>query len=118
MIMSASRASCQLDPIPTRLVKNCVQELAPVVAKMVNSSLDSSIVPNDWKLALVIPLVKKLGLALVFNSFRPVSNLSFVLKTAEISIITQLLEHCNVNVPLPSLAIFIPSTSFYEDCAT
>ena len=100
--MSASRASYQLDPIPTWLVKNCVQELVPAIAKMVNSSLDSGVVPNDWKLALVIPVLKKIGLELVFNSFRPVNNLSFVSKTAERSVIPQLFEHCNANAPFPS----------------
>ena len=47
IITSASRASCQLDPISIWLMKNCVQELVPVIAKMIDSSLVSGIVPND-----------------------------------------------------------------------
>lgn len=78
IIMSASSASCQLDPIPTWLVKQCAKELAPIFAKMINSSLTSGVIPENWKLALVIPLLKKLGLELIFNSFRPVSNLLFI----------------------------------------
>ena len=102
IIMSASKATCQLDPIPTRLVKNCAYELAPVIARMINTSLDSGCVPENWKLALIVPLLKKLGLELVFNSFRPVSNLPFVSKVAEKAVISQLLGHCNENAPLPT----------------
>lgn len=101
----------------TWFVKNCVQELAPVISKMVNSYLNSGIVPDDWKLALVIPLLKNIGLELVFKSFRPVSNLSFVSKTAERSVILQLLEHCNANAPLPSNQSSYHQHSFYGDCA-
>ena len=100
IIMSASSASCQLDPIPTWLVKQCAKELAPIFAKMINSSLTSGVIPENWKLALVIPLLKKLGL--IFSSFRPVSNLPFISKTAEKVVIPQVLDHCEANAPLPS----------------
>lgn len=73
-------------------MKNCAQQLVPVIAK----------------LALVISLLKKIDLDLVFNSFRPVSNLLFVSKKAERSVIPQLLEHCNINALLPSNQPFYP----------
>ena len=47
-------------------------------------------------------MIKKLGLELVFNSFRPVSNLPFVSKVAEKEVIPQLLGHCNENASLPT----------------
>ena len=68
---------------------------------MINSSLTSGVIPENWKLALVIPLLKKLGLELIFNSFRLVSNLPFISKTAEKVVIPQVLDHC-ANAPLPS----------------
>ena len=102
IIMSASSASCQLDPIPTWLVKQCAKELAPILAKMTNSSLTSGVIPENWKLALVIPLLKKLGLELIFNSFCLVSNLPSISKTAEKIVIPQVLDHCEANAPLPS----------------
>ena len=101
IIMSASSASCQLDPIPTWLVKQCTKELAPVFAKMINSSLISGVIPENWKLTLVIPLLKKHGLEAIFNSFRLVSNLPFISKTAEKVVIPQVIDHCEANAPLP-----------------
>ena len=68
---------------------------------MVNLSLCEGIVPDHWKTALVIPLLKKLGLDLIFKNFRPVSNLPFVAKSAENVVISQLSTHCAVNTPLP-----------------
>jgi hypothetical protein len=41
------------------------------------------IVPEILKSALVLPLLKKLCLDLLFDSFRPVSNLPFVAMLAE-----------------------------------
>ena len=41
IISSSSNASCQLDPIPTSLLKKSVDVLAPIITRMVNSSLVS-----------------------------------------------------------------------------
>ena len=37
-------------------------------------------VPDLWKVAILTPILKKYGLDLVFENFRPVSNFSFVAK--------------------------------------
>jgi hypothetical protein len=50
---------------------------------MINLSLVEGIVPETWKSALVLPLLKKLGLDLLFENYRPVSNLPFVAKLTE-----------------------------------
>lgn len=42
-IMSSSNTSCQLDLIPTWLLKLCINELAPVITDMVNLSFVSMI---------------------------------------------------------------------------
>ena len=42
IIMGSSNASCQLDPIPTWLLKLCGSELIPVITKMINLSKTSS----------------------------------------------------------------------------
>ena len=55
--------------------------------------------------ALVKPLLKKLGLELVFPSFRPVSNLPFISKLTEkasVNQLTELSDHMNKVRPLPS----------------
>ena len=65
-------------------------------------------IPSNWILpwrvenALVKPLLKKLGLELVFPSFRPVSNLPFISKLAEKASVNQLSGHMNKVWSLPS----------------
>ena len=47
---------------------------------MIYSALRSGHVPSSWKNAFITPLLKKPGLELVYNNYRPVSNLSFISK--------------------------------------
>ena len=78
LIFKSKSTSCALDPIPTELLKECVAVILPLLTKMVNLSLQTGTFPDEWKLALVVPLIKKFGLELILSNFRPVSNLSFV----------------------------------------
>lgn len=96
--------SCELHPIPTWLLKMCVDELAPVITKMVNLSLHEGLVPDSWEVALMVLLLKKVNLKPTFSNSRPVSNLSFTSKTLERLVIQQLLVvvHCSDNAPLPN----------------
>ena len=80
LILNAPNVSCQLDSIPTYLLKNCCDVLCPIITKMVNMSFEEGRVPENWKLALLKPLLKKAGMDLVFENFRPVNNLPFVAK--------------------------------------
>ena len=100
---SSSNASCQLDPISTWLLKKCVDtQVAPIITRKINSYLVSSCVPDNWKIALIIPLIEKLGRELVHGNFRPVCNLSFISKIDEKAGIPQVLDHCSKHAPLPS----------------
>ena len=93
LIMESKTTSCDLDPIPTWLLKDCVEIVLPVLTKMVNLSLQSGIFPDEWKLALVIPLIKKLGLPLLEQNYRPVSNLAFTSKLTERAVVKQSTSH-------------------------
>ncbi len=98
VISKASNASCQLVPIPTYLLKDCCDVLCPITTKMINMSLEKEIVPENWKLALVNPLLKKVGMDLVFENFRPVNNLHFVAKVAEKVVTSQLLNYITLYI--------------------
>ena len=76
IIMASSNACCQLDPIPTWVVKKCVVSLAPIITAMINSSFDNGYVPESWKVALVVPLIKKLGNCEEELPKKPVGRLS------------------------------------------
>ena len=101
IVRESSNASCRLDPVPTWLVKSCLDVLAPSIAELVNLSLLSGCVPENWRTAVVIPLLKKPGLYLVYKNFRPVSNLPFISTVVEKAALQQLLVHCEKNAPLP-----------------
>ncbi len=76
--------------------------MLPILTKMVNLSLQTGTFPDIWKLALVIPLIKKFGMELLFKSYRPVSNLPFVGKLTERAVIKQDTAHMETNCPLPA----------------
>ena len=101
LITASSKKSCPLDPIPTKLLNECVDVLLPPITKIINLSLDSGYFPRTWKCALVRPLLKKDGLPPVFKNFRPVSNLAFISKLVETVVAKQLQHYLNCNNLFP-----------------
>jgi exonuclease III len=85
--------SCCLDPLPTFLLKDCLDILAPAITKVVNLSLEMSVMPKSMKEAVVTPLLKKSTLPPEMKNYRPVSNLSFISKLVERVIAAQLKQH-------------------------
>ena len=108
IITGLSTKSCCLDPIPTGLLKSCLDVLVDPIKDIVNSSLEHGEFPNCWKCATVIPLLKKAGLDLVCKSYRPVSNLSFVSKVVEKAGLAQYIDH------LESANMYSPQNSAYK----
>jgi len=99
-VMNNSRnATCELDPIPTKLISESVLDiLAPVITLMVNLSFASGMFPESLKEALVHPLLKKILLDMdIFKNYRPVSNLAFVSKVMEKVAAIRLYKHMNIN---------------------
>ena len=53
--------------------------LLPVMTKIVMLSMNTAVIPDCFKLAMLNPLLKKMGLDFeVFANFRPISNLMFM----------------------------------------
>ena len=100
--MTSSGTSYKLDPIPTWLLKWCSSEIAPVITKMINLSFQDCHFPGSWKIAHVIPLLKRFGLDAEFANFRPVKNLSIVSKTTEKPAVNQLFANCESCALLPT----------------
>ena len=98
IISSSPTKSCALDPIPTWLLKQCQDQLAPVLTTIVNASLSCAEFPTELKKALLTPLIKKIILDCeIFKNYRPVSNLSFNSKLVERVVCVQLVEHLKTN---------------------
>ena len=91
LVNKSNSKSCNLDILPTDLLKFCINEMAPFLTYLFNASLVTGVVPQAFKTASVKPLLKKAGLdENLLKNYRPVSNLSFLSKCLERIVITQL----------------------------
>ena len=94
LVKSAAPKSCKLDPIPTIILLEHLDIIAPTLQEIINLLLLTGNMPQNMKEALFHPLLKKPNLDLQqFKNFRPVSNLSFVSKLIERAVCDQLLEY-------------------------
>ena len=83
-ILDGPAMDIELDPIPTWLVRECADILAPFFAHVFNASLLESYLPADQKRAIIYPGLKKPSLDPDdMASYRPISNLSFTSKLLE-----------------------------------
>ena len=103
LVLRAPTKSCLLDPVLTNILKDCLDELLPVLSTTINLQLESGFFPDIWKESVVTPLLKKQGLDLVFKNIRPISNLSFVSKLAERVAADQIQSYLNEHDLFPSL---------------
>ena len=88
-------ATCDENPISKRMVKELVGALVTPISEIVNLSLQTSTFPSNWKCAVVLLLLKKVGLDPVYKNFRPASNLPFLRKVLEKCVINQVYPHIN-----------------------
>ena len=98
IIRASPNKSCSLDPIPTWLLKeqSILQAIAPALVSCINASFTSGDVPEFP--AMVKPLLKKSCLdQRELSNYRPVSNLSFLIKVMEKIMTSQIVEHMNTH---------------------
>ena len=94
VIMNSPNKSCELDPIPTWLLKTCIDELLPLITALINKSLSTGTFPDYFKKTMIRPLLKKPNLDVdALKSYRPVSNLHFVLSLIEKIVMVRLERH-------------------------
>ena len=70
------------DGIHGMVLKNCAPSLAKPLTIMFNISFVTGIIPDDWKLASVVPIHKKDEKGSVRN-YRPISLTSLIMKIFE-----------------------------------
>ena len=94
IISKSPTKSCLLDPLPTFLIKECIDILLPLITKLVNCSLREGLVPDGFKKAVGTPLIKKASLPVEdLRNYRPLSGLSFISKLVEHIVAKQLVDH-------------------------
>ena len=101
IIFSMKSKSCKLDALPTRLLKQCIEDILPTITNLVNISLQEGTFASEWKTSIIRPLLKKPNLDPILSNYCPVSNLSFLSKLLEKCAMDHLNEHCNLHKLLP-----------------
>ena len=91
IVKRAATKSCDLDPLPTWLLKECVDVFLPAISQIVNTSISSGVFPDKLKKAIIFPSLKKQTLDHeVVKNYRPVSNIAFMSKVIELAVFTRL----------------------------
>ena len=67
LISKMKAKSCELNVLPTHILKEILEHLLPTITKIINISLTKGIFINKWKNALVRPLLKKKGMELILK---------------------------------------------------
>ena len=95
-IINYAPKSCELDPIHSKLLIECLDSILPSLTDLFNSSLASGIFPQCFKSALVTPILKKRCLDHNdWNNYQPVSNLCFIAKIQEKLVLSQVSSYLN-----------------------
>ena len=93
-IRELNKTYCSLDPINVSKIIVAFEAAAPFIASLVNKYFEECIFVTFEKVALLQPLLKKPGLDVEdMNSFRPVSNLSFLSKIVERAMFSTILNN-------------------------
>jgi exonuclease III len=113
LVSDSPETNCDLDPIPTSLLKQCSSVLLPTITNIINLSLSTSIFPDQFKSCSVHPHLKKPSLDKEnLANYRPISHLSYLSKLTERIVKTRLTEHMsNHNLLSPFQSAYIKGHS-------
>ena len=93
-----NKTNCDLDPLPTSLLFECIDLLIPIISFVVYRSLQTGEVPKSLKRAILNPMLKKHNLDTEENdNYRPISHLSFLSKVVEKCVYEQFGEYLDNN---------------------
>ena len=93
LLAKSSIKSCGLDSIPATVLKGCLDLLLRFITKLVNCSLQCSVMKESMKQAQVRPLLNHE----LFKNYRPISNLMFISKPCKKAVAIQLKDQVRNN---------------------
>ena len=93
LLSKSANKSCELDLIPTYLLKEQSNISVSTLKNIVNASLEQGVFPQSLRSAIVRPMLKKAGLELIEKNYRPVSNLAFLGKLIERAACNQIVDY-------------------------
>ena len=104
LITALPNKSCSLDPVPTWIIKQYSDVLAPFIAFLVNSSLQQGLFSSTQKNAIITPILKKSNLdPHIASNYRPISSLSYLSKLLERCVNEQINKYLSMNNLLPAV---------------
>ena len=56
IVLASATKSCELDPLPTSIVKQHIDALSPLLARIINASLATTVFPAPMKHTVVVPI--------------------------------------------------------------
>ena len=84
IIVYAPSKSCDLDPLPTNVLKEFLPELLSFLTGMCNKSLSHGCLPESYRHAIVTPRLKKINAdPSDVKNYSPISNLTVMSKVVE-----------------------------------
>ena len=90
------------DNIPNRVLKECADQIAPSLCCIFQRSLDTGILPQDWRSANISSVFKK-GDRHQAENYRPISLTSVISKLLEHIVCKNMLDHLEKNKILTDL---------------
>ena len=93
LIKKSPIITCDLDPLQTWILRRCGEPFVKIATLIINTSLQTSAMPDRFKLAMLNPHLKKAGLEIINANFRPVSNLAYASRLIERAVANQLVQH-------------------------
>ena len=94
LILSSSKFTSSSDPEPSNLLPLRIDVIAPVITRIVNLCLSSTMIPKEFKYAVVKPLFEKPTLdSSDLKNYCPISKISFLSKLVKSIIANRLLTH-------------------------
>ena len=95
-ILISAPVTSELDPIPSKLLVECLDSILPSFTDLSNSSLVSGIFPQCFKSALITPILKKRFLDRNdLNNYRLVFNLCFIAKILQKLVLSKISSYLN-----------------------
>ena len=88
-----------VDRFPSEMIKDAANVLAGPLTFLINMSIETGLVPSDWKIAKVIPVFKS-GNKSDLDNYRPISVLPILSKLLEKFVHKQLIYHLEKNCML------------------
>ena len=95
IMSSIPTESCKLNSLPAKIMEEVAHKIIQHITRLINISLTEGCFVDTWKMGMVQAPLKKTGLALISNNYRPVSNLSFLSKLLKKCVISQFNKHCS-----------------------